>query len=230
MDSPLALARLLQVADSGFPTGAYAYSHGIEWFARELAPGEAELAGIALAYVRDVLARQSLPAALAAYRAPSSRARARIDEALDASIAPAAEREAGRATGARLLAAATDAFGPRTVPGASQHLALVRAKAAPGQHAAAFGTVASGLGVSPAAALTALAIGATNALVQAAVRLNLIGQNAAGRILASAGQEVAVCVPRIVTAPWGRRFGAAAPGLETAAILQPTLTFRMFAS
>ena len=102
------LLRLLQVTDSSFPVGGFAYSHGLEWLAANERIGERELAGLVEAYVRQAGGGQWMPAALAALRALSLPALLRTDDALDASIAAAGEREAGRAMGERLLVAALE--------------------------------------------------------------------------------------------------------------------------
>ncbi|MCC7363994.1 MAG: hypothetical protein IT303_06450 [Dehalococcoidia bacterium] len=222
----LALLRLLQVADSAFPVGGYAYSHGVEWLVHQRrVTGEADLAPVLETYVRQVAARQWFPAALAAHRARSIAAVLRADDWLDASIAPTPEREAGRAMGERLLATAAPLAGPRT----ELLAAAVAAGRSPGQHAVAFAALAHDTGAPPEAMLAALGTTMVTSITQAALRLGVIGQAAAVRLHAATGPALAAAVESAAAAP-ARRPGAWSPLFDVAAALQPTLQFRMFAS
>lgn len=221
------LLRLLQVTDSSFPVGGFAYSHGLEWLAANERIGERELAGLVEAYVRQAGGGQWMPAALAALRARSLPALLRTDDALDASIAAAGEREAGRAMGERLLVAAQGAFGGER---ASAFLAAVRAGQAPGQYAAAYGCVAREADVEAANTLAALGFAMAASLTQAAVRLGLIGQAAATRLAAGAERAIAETVAAVLDRAPRPRFGAFTPRFDVAGALHPTLPFRMFAS
>lgn len=224
---PLALLRLLQVTDSSFPVGGYAYSHGMEWLVSERrVTCEADLAPVLDNFVAQIVRRQWLPAASMAFRSSSCAAVVRADVALDASLIAEAERDAGRAMGARLLDLAAAAF---PAPRAVEVRARVIAGEAPGQFAVAFGVIARDCSVAEHEMLAALGYSMLNSVTQAVVRLGVVGPGAAVRqgarlatVLASAATEVA--------AARRQRIGSFAPMLELASMLQPTLRFRMFAS
>lgn len=221
------LLHLLQIADSSFPVGGFAFSHGLEWLKQTRAvTDEAGVAEFLRTYVDQVVGRQALPAALAAARATSAEGLLRWDERLDASVSTQIEREAGRAMGERLLVGASGAFagGWRV----EALLSAVRARRTPGQHAVAFGAVAADEGVDATTMLTALGFGMTQAVTQAALRLGVIGQAAAARLLAGASDDLDIAVCRAIE---GRvRFGVFAPNLDAAGLLHARLPFRMFAS
>lgn len=221
------MLRLLLVQDSAFPVGGFAFSHGVEWMTRtKRITDEAGLASFVAAYIDQSCARQSLPAALRAFRGTPSEVM-RVDDLLDASMGAPGEREAGRLMGERFLLAVTDTFetGARVRALGDAR----RAGATPGQYAVAFGAFAADEGVPEAEALTALASGMALAVTQAAVRLNLIGQAAALRVSAAVTPALASTVEAVIASP-RRRFGAFAPGLDVAALSHRHLSFRMFAS
>ncbi len=227
-NSSLPLLRLLQVTDSAFPVGGFAFSHGIEWLVqRGGATDEARLRDSLRVYVQQVVGGQALPAALAAARTKTLDAARRIDVRLDASILPEAEREAGRLMGERLLVGATESFGG---PGATSLLRAVRDGTAPGQYATAFGVIARDQVVPEATMLAALGSSMVGAVAQSAVRLTVIGQTAAARLIASAAPDLEVAIEQAMAR--GRRLtvGAFAPGLDLAGLLHHTLPFRTFAS
>lgn len=65
-----ALPRLLQIADSGFPTGGYAFSHGIEGLVVGGAVRDAgDLTRLLQVQIEENLAGMELPAMRHAYRA-----------------------------------------------------------------------------------------------------------------------------------------------------------------
>jgi len=228
MSSALPLLRLLQVTDSSFPVGGFAFSHGLEWLAQAgWVRDEEEVAAAVDAYLVQGGGGQWLPAALAAYQARTMPAVCRIDDRLDASIAVAGEREAGRAMGERLLVGAMDAFGGERT---ATLIEAVHSRGQPGQYAAAYGVVAGEAGVEPGAMLAALGSTMVNSVAQAAVRLGCIGQSAAIRITAGAAPRLSAVVDSTLSRRPPRTFGAFAPGLDTAGMLHPSLPFRMFAS
>ena len=222
-----ALLRLLQVSDSAFPVGGYAYSHGLEWLTHEgRLAGAEDVASVLHAFIAQPLRCQVLPAAVRAFRARTGAQVVRIDHSLDASLIAESEREAGRAMGARLLETASDS---QPDPVVASHLVAVRSGEAPGQYAVAFALVARATDSGEETALAALGYASCASLVSAAVRLGVIGQSAAARITASAATPLTAAVGAVRSQ---RRpsIGSFAPQLELATLLQPTLQFRMFAS
>ena len=223
------LLRLLQVTDSSFPVGGFAFSHGLEWLTqRRILRDEAALARFLDGYVDQPVGRQALPAAARAYRADAIAALLRVDEALDAAYPAEGERNAGRAMGERLLVGASDAFGAS--PRILEFRRLVRTGATPGQYAVAYGAIAAGARVPEAEMLVALAFSMVLAVTQAAVRLNTIGQAAAARLAANAAPAIERAVARLETTGARPPIGAFTPHLDAAALGHPALAFRMFAS
>ena len=224
-----ALLRLLQVTDSSFPVGGFAFSHGLEWLTQQrVVRDEAALARFIEGYVDQSTGRQALPAAARAYRSRSLAALLRADEALDAAFAAEGERNAGRAMGERLLVAAGDAFGASDR--AVEFRRLARAGRTPGQYAVAYGAIATEEHVPEAQMLTALAFSMVLAVTQAAVRLNTIGQAAAARLAANATPAIEGALARLDAEGARPRIGAFTPNLDVAALGHPSLAFRMFAS
>lgn len=219
--------RLLQLADSAFPVGGFAYSHGLEWLVnRGDVRGEPDTRDFLAVFVEQVVARQHLPAAALAMRVRGEAGIVRADIALDASISAEAEREGGRAMGARLLELASSVLGS---PTCASLLTAVRNGETPGQYTVAFAAAARDAGVDVRPALEAIGYGLVSSVTQAAVRLGVIGAEAATRLTAFTLPAIAAAAERTVREP-RPRVGAFAPGIESAAMLQPTLRFRMFAS
>jgi len=188
MTAPLALLRLLQTADSAFPTGAFAFSGGLETLSVE---GTVRSA----ADFEMVLAEQIAPRWLAfdrvflaaAHRAaPDIEALARVDDDCEAhqTVAPLAEasRRVGRAT--------LGTHARMGTPGAAAYRALLGA-GAPGHAPVVQGLVGAGLDLD----LPATLAGAFHALLagsaSAAVRLGRLGAIAAQEILLRAGTRFA---------------------------------------
>jgi len=221
------LLRLLQIADSSFPVGGFAFSHGLEWLKQSGAvTNEADVAAFLRTYVNQAIGRQALPATRAAMHASSVTALLRCDERLDASVSTEIEREAGRAMGERLLVGALGAFGGGKRIGGL--LAAVRSHETSGQYAVAFGAVGADVEADEDMVLTALGFGMAQAVVQAAVRLGIIGQAAAARLLAGATDNIEVAVERARLG--ATHYGVFAPHLDAASVLHSRLPFRMFAS
>ncbi|MGD9935320.1 MAG: urease accessory protein UreF [Dehalococcoidia bacterium] len=226
--SSLPLLRLLQIADSSFPAGGFAYSHGLEWLEQAgLVATEDDLAALLRAYVSQAAGRQSLPAALRCLLARSVAGMVAVDRRLDASILSSAERDSSTATGRRLLQEASVTFGGHRT---RQLHAAVSETRSPGHFAVAFGCVASDHGVDPRAALAALGFTIINSITQAAVRLGLIGQRAALRVATEGTDTLDATVDRVLSQRPPSSYGAFLPAVEVATTRHHTLPFRMFAS
>lgn len=225
-----ALVRLLQMTDSSFPTGGYAFSHGLEGLhALGLIAGEADVRAIALAHIEETLAGQDLPAAWLAHRFATDDDMAgliELDGMLSALRPVPAFRTASTRMGRRTMEATMPLF-PSAF--ADLVLAAIRDGRTPGHHAIAFGVAARSAGIDAASAVVAFGAASLNGYVAAAVRLGAIGQSAAQRIIA--GLEPALS-EAVAAAPLTHRddLGGYLPLIDIAGMRQPTLPARMFAS
>ena len=217
----LALLRLLQICDSAFPVGGFAYSHGLDWLTHEgIVRDEASLAALLDTYVDQCAGRHWLPAALAAHGSTTGGMLKRIDRRFDLSFASPVERDASRSMGRRMRTESSTAFGFEADGEGShaEHFAVV------------FGDCARRCGVEERAALNGLAFTMVQSVIQAALRLGFVGQSAATRLAARASADIAEATQRVLASPRRMRFGAFGPGIDVASALQPALNFRMFAS
>ena len=107
--------------------------------------------------------------------------------------------------------------------------ARVAASGTPGHHAVAFGAVMACAGVDESTASLALGISFVGGLTAAAVRLGIIGQGAAQRIVAGAHDAIAAAAARARDTP-REDMGAFMPIVDVAGLRQPRLPGRIFAS
>jgi urease accessory protein len=230
VDETRVLLRLLQVSDSGFPTGAFAFSHGLEGLAAAgLVSSEAQVAEVMAAHLREGFAGIECPATARAWRAAREgdlEAIGALDRLLDALKPVPVFRKGSLRTGRRLLESSR---GVIAGPIFSQVCEQVRAGALGGHHAVAFGVVMESAGVDEEMACLALGAGFVNNLAAAAVRLGIIGAGAGQRLVAALHEEIAGAVKR------GRQteieeMGAYLPMIDIAGLRQPSLPGRVFAS
>jgi urease accessory protein len=234
----LALLRLLQLADSGFPSGAYTLSNGLETLVADGAIGNADdLAAFVRVHLLAKFARSDLIALLAAHDAGDER----VDTATDADRVERIVAIDRRLTAAKI--AADDRIGSARV---GRRLTTEVARLAPcalllgfleaiedrrtsGNAAVAFGLAGRAFGVerrqTALAASSALVIG----FGAAAVRLGLIGHGAAQRLVADAGLEIASAVDAAARGHWSD-LRPSAPQIEVALAAHETAVVRQFAS
>lgn len=231
-----ARARLLLIADSGFPTGAFAHSWGLEWAVH--AGQVTDAAGVA-DWVRDALrfgvaplaGRAAARAAAATAARPESAAREliRLSDQVT-SFQPSREaRAAGGQLGRSLLIAAADAL-----PAVRRHpaYAVVR-RAAAGrddrlQHPVAWGFTGGATGIDAGELVQALLLGMVRQWTQVAVRTVPIGQSEALAVTGALLDEVTELARGI-----GRRrrpLASAAPGWDAAVLGHAELSARYFRS
>ena len=237
-----AQARLLLLADSGFPTGAFAHSWGLEWAVR--AGQVTDAAGLA-GWVRDALrygvaplAGRAVARAAAAARAgrvttaegeSAARALIRLSDEV-ASFQPSRDaRAAGGQLGRSLLRAGVDAL-PALLRHPA-HAAVTGAAAGRGdrlQHPVAWGFLGGALGIGGGALLQAFLLGTVRQWAQVAVRAIPIGQSDALAVTGALLADVVALAHGI-----GRRarpLTSAAPGWDAAVLGHGELAARYFRS
>ena len=176
------LLAMLQHGDSAFPSGAVAFSWGIETLCAE---GRVVGADDVVSFVAGQLAGRwadfGRPALAAAHAAAGDLDRvARIDRLLEAQTLSREMREGSRRAGGALLTV-HDGMG---TPGANEYRRRVSEGAAPGHAAAVQGLLWRGAGVEQEAIGAMAAHAFATGLLGAALRLGLIGHVDGQRILA----------------------------------------------
>jgi urease accessory protein len=164
--------RVLQIADSAFPTGAFAHSNGLEAAARLGEIGELD------DFVDSALWQAgygALPFVATAHDAPE-RLR-ELDELCDAMLVNAVANRASRAQGRAFAATCARVFDAPHVDDA------VRARELRVHLAPAFGALLRVLEVARREALELHLHGALRSVTSAAVRLGLCGPNEAQRMI-----------------------------------------------
>ena len=180
-ERPAELLHLLTWLSPAFPTGAYAYSHGLEWAVQA---GDVHDEPSAAGWLRDVLAhgagRSDAILLRHAHRAASAEALADV-ASLAAAAQPSAERRLETLAQGTAFARAAQAWGAPLLAGLAGEVA----------YPVALGALAAAHGVAEDdAALGMLHAFAAN-LVSAAVRLVPLGQTAGLRVLAGLAPTIA---------------------------------------
>jgi urease accessory protein len=184
-----ALLAVLQLSDSGFPSGRYTLSHGLEAFAHEglletpCAPDA--LAALLGDCIRFGVGRSDGVALACAHRAVDADGGidaeqvVRIDRRLSAVKLAREGREASTRTGRALLAAAPAVAGVRM----SGYIDLVDLEEAPGNHAVVLGLLSALLKVPRYDAVAGELFAYSTGWVAAAVRLGLTDHLTAQSVL-----------------------------------------------
>jgi urease accessory protein len=234
----LALVRLLQLADSGFPSGAYTLSHGLETLLSQHAIGNADdVASFVRVNLLAKLARSDLIALLAVHDAATDPAEAMadddpverivaIDRRLTASKIAADDRIGSARVGRRL---ATEVA--RLVPSAALlgFLGAIEERRTAGNAAVAFGLAGSAFGIERRPTALAAASASVIGLSAAAVRLGLIGHGSAQRLIADSASDIAAAVNSATLGHWND-LRPSAPQVEIALATHETAPARQFAS
>ncbi|WP_425146091.1 urease accessory protein UreF [Deinococcus sp.] len=212
----LALLRLLQLSDSAFPAGTYAFSDGLETLTQR---GQVTSAAELTAFLRGQLqcgwGRQDLPACALAWNASAAEL-AELDALLTDLKPVAGPRGASVRTGTNLRRAALHLW-----PGHLSALAPVI------HHATSFGAIAAALGVSRPDAVTAYVSAWLLGRSVSATRLMKLGGLEAQRVAAHLEGEALACVARALGAG-PDDLGGFSPALDIAASEQEKLPLRLF--
>lgn len=224
------MLQLLQLADSSFPTGAYAFSNGLEGLHTfGLVAGEEELRRVIEAQVEESLGGIELSAVVQAHRAASVADMAALLE-LDAYVSALKPVPVFHAASARVGRRFLQAAGSlMTAPVLTSYAGAVRAGQAVGHHAVAFGVVMAGAGIDEDTAATVFGAGFVSGQAMAGVRLGIVGQGAAQRIIAGLRPELLAAIERARTMTIAE-MGAYLPLVDLAGLAQPALASRLFGS
>lgn len=230
MDDPQQMLRLLQLTDSGFPTGAFAFSHGLEGLlATGLVTSERDVTTVITAHLSEGFADIECPAMALAWRAAAAQDLAtmiELDRVIDALKPVPAYRNSSVRTGRRLLESSVGVVSGTMLDSVREQ---TRAGMLAGHHPLAFGVVTEAAGIAEETAALALGAGLVNALAAAAVRLGIIGAGAAQRLMAACHGDIeALAVSGRATAM--ADMGAFMPMIDIAGLRQPALAGRVFAS
>jgi urease accessory protein len=213
--------RLLQLADSAFPSGAFAHSGGLEALRHlGLVPDEAALTR-QLTELCWHLARGSLPFLDAAHRGGLAAA-AQVDDLQDVFLSNQVANRASRAQGRAFLRAVEAATADPTVGALRRELPFGHLFVATGGALAALG-----VGLDDARQLALFA--AVRSAVSAAVRLGVVGPLAAQAVLLGLHPAVAAALEGTRGLGVGEAAGAA-PVLEVAQAAHDSLYSRLFQS
>jgi len=231
MDATSLLA-MLQLADSGFPSGAYTLSGGLETLIEDgFVRDAAGLGDIVRAALLGRAARGDLAALIAAHRAatetPPDLATIRsIDLRLGATKLAAEERQGARRVGLRI---AVEAGRLTPTPVLTAFRDAIETGATPGTAAVSYGVAAAAMAIPEREAALAAAHGTALGLLTAGVRLGLIGHGDQQRLLLDA-REVIVRAVAIASATDWRTLRPFAPGLDIAMARHEIAPSRLFAS
>jgi urease accessory protein len=219
--APAALTTLMAWFSPAFPTGAFAYSHGLEAaVAEDKVRSETEL----LAWLEGVL-NHGAGWGDAVLMACAHRAAQDLSALLDladltAALAPSAERLAeSLGQGEAFIIAVRGAWPSLLHPGLPDRLS----------QPVAAGAATGALGIEAETALIAYLNGFTTNMIAAAIRLSVCGQSAAARLLAALGSSITDLAARAARATRDD-LGGCAFGSDIAAMRHETLNGRLFLS
>ncbi len=191
-DAPLAMLRLLQISDSAFPSGSFAFSGGLETLAGDGLVVDA-------ATLDDFLRGQAIARWAGMDRwfirkahdaAPDEKVLADLDRFCEAHVAVAALGEASRRVGLATLTT----HARMGTPGAAAYRARIAGGEALGHAPIVQGLIGAGLALPIDAVEAGALYGAVNGVATAAIRLGVIGALEAQTLLAGLGITMAAAL------------------------------------
>jgi urease accessory protein len=234
--TPRSLVSLLQLSDSGFPSGRYTLSFGLESLVQSdnlTVPSERSTL---LALLGDTVRFGAAPSdgvALAcAHRAAGTDGDldlervGQVDARLTAVKLPREAREASSRTGRAMLATASAAIGGTALNDYAQR---VRAGAAPGNHAVVVGLLSARLGVPRLDAVVGELYAFSASWVAAAVRLGLVDHRGAQAILYRARPVISTAALDVSERDLGQ-ISSCTPLLDVMGMRHEEAELRLFAS
>ena len=233
-DSAQRFLTALQLADSFFPSGMYAHSHGLEsMVSRGWVRGAGKVGG----YVRNLLVWSVLPSdgvalvnARAAAQMGDLKTTSDIDWHLYSMKLPEELRLASCLAGRRILDETTPLLAHRVGSSVCTHFRqLVGDRETPGTGAVALGVVAHAAGIDGATALLGFCHSFAVGVLGAAQRLLPLTHSEAQQILYSLHQPVADMVSEIEARHW-QDMTSFTPQADIASMLHQHDEVRMFAS
>ena len=189
MTTSLATLRLLQISDSAFPSGSFAFSGGLETLASDGVVTDA-------ATLSDFIRGQAIGRwsgmdrwfICAAHDAsPDAKVLADLDRFCEAHVAIEALGEASRRVGLATLTT----HGRMGTPGAAAYRTRIAAAEALGHAPVVQGMIGAGLALPIDAVEAGALYGAVNGLLTAAIRLGIVGALEAQTLLAGLGTDMA---------------------------------------
>ncbi|HSS39219.1 MAG TPA: urease accessory UreF family protein [Polyangia bacterium] len=224
IEADLPLLRLLQIVSPALPTGAFAYSQGLEQaVAEKWVTDETEARMWLLGLLRWSFATLDMPVLarlMTAWRDADALGIARWSRWLLACRPTRELRAEDRQLGGALA---------RILEGLGIEEAAGWGRRPDATHATMFALAAVRFGVAPPAAVAGAAFAWAEAVTAAAVRLVPLGQTAGQRIVAAAGAAIPALTARALTL-MDDELGAAAPGQALASAAHETLYSRLFRS
>src|SRR5579872_1730296 len=209
----LAWLDVLHILDSGFPTGAFVHSFGLE----SLPHARGDLERVLRLRLDQTLARLELVFVCHAYTHDLTD----LDERLDTLLLMRETREGSAAVGTHLLRTALELL-------CNPRLEAFQSTGRHYHHAVAFGGVAQALGLTRRAAAEAYALGSLRGQISAAQRLGWLGQRAAQRVLHNLKPDVRSAAERALTLELDDA-SSFAPAWDLAAMAHERADARMFA-